>query len=164
MIRLRVFLGTAFALAAILGAFVRAQSTDPEKKKKAREEIGARAAELLLTGRLLSAREALEFGLVSRVVPDPELLSTARALATEIARDTAPVSVAITKWLLWGMQREIDLARADDLDARAFWWTGRQPDAAEGVRAFLEKRPARWSMRPSQDMPDFLPPPGRARS
>ena len=124
----------------------------------------ARAADLLLTGRLLSAREALEFGLVSRVVPDPELLSTARALATEIARDTAPVSVAITKWLLWGMQREIDLARADDLDARTFWWTGRQPDAAEGVRAFLEKRPARWSMRPSQDMPDFLPPPGRPRS
>jgi len=123
----------------------------------------ARAAELLMTGRLLGAREALEFGLVSRVVPDTELLSTAQALASEIARDTAPVSVAITKWLLWGMQRETDLARADDLDARAFWWTGRQPDAAEGVRAFLEKRPARWSMRPSENMPDFLLPPSGPR-
>jgi len=123
----------------------------------------ARAAELLMTGRLLGAREALEFGLVSRVVPDAELLSTAQELAREIARETAPVSVAITKWLLWGMQCETDLARADDLDARAFWWTGRQPDAAEGVRAFLEKRPARWSMRPSENMPDFLSPPSAHR-
>jgi len=123
----------------------------------------ARAAELLLTGRLLGAREALEFGLVSRVVPDAELLPVARALAEEIARETAPVSVAITKWLLWGMQAETDLGRADDLDARSFWWTGTQPDAREGVQAFLEKRPPRWSMRPSSDMPDFLPPPSRRR-
>jgi enoyl-CoA hydratase/carnithine racemase len=123
----------------------------------------ARAAELLMTGRILDAREALAFGLVSRVVPDAELLPTARALATEIARDTAPVSVAITKWLLWHMESETDLERADDLDARAFWWTGTQPDAREGVRAFLEKRPARWSMRPSADMPDFLPPPSQRR-
>src|SRR5438876_3851175 len=69
----------------------------------------ARAAELLLTGRILSAREALEWGLVSRVVPDAELLATARALASEIARETAPVSVAITKWMLWHMQAELDL-------------------------------------------------------
>jgi enoyl-CoA hydratase/carnithine racemase len=124
----------------------------------------ARAADLLLTGRMLDAREALEVGIVSRVVPDRELLPTARALAAEIARDTAPVSVAITKWLLWHMQGETDLARADDLDARAFWWTGTQPDASEGVRAFLEKRPPRWSMRPSTDMPDFLPRPGQRRS
>ena len=116
----------------------------------------ARAAELLMTGRILNAREALEFGLVSRVVPDAELLPAARALAAEIAREAAPVSVAITKWMLWGMQMESDLAHADDVDARAFWWTGTQPDAREGVRAFLEKRPPRWSMRPSTDMPDFL--------
>ncbi len=107
----------------------------------------ARAAELLLTGRMVDAREALAFGIVSRVVPDAELLPAARALAAEIARETAPVSVAIAKWLLWDMASETDLARADDLDARAFWWSGAQPDAREGVRAFLEKRPPRWSMR-----------------
>jgi enoyl-CoA hydratase/carnithine racemase len=121
----------------------------------------ARAAELLLTGRLLGAREALEHGIVSRVVPDAELLPAARALAAEIARETAPVSVAIAKWLLWHMQAETDLERAEDLDARAFWWTGTQPDAREGVESFLQKRPARWSMRPSADMPEFLVPPGR---
>ena len=123
----------------------------------------ARATELLLTGRMVDAREALTFGIVSRVVPDAELLPAARALAAEIARETAPVSVAIAKWLLWGMASETDLARADDLDARAFWWTGTQPDAREGVRAFLEKRPPRWSMRPSRDLPDFLSPPSRGR-
>jgi enoyl-CoA hydratase/carnithine racemase len=124
----------------------------------------ARAAELLMTGRLLSAEEALAMGIVSRVVPDAELLPTARALATEIARDTAPVSVAITKWMLWNMQSETDLARADDVDARAFWWTGTQPDAREGIKSFLEKRVPRWGMRPSADMPDFLrPPSGKTR-
>src|SRR5437870_13727758 len=99
----------------------------------------ARAAELLLTGRIVDAREALAFGIVSRVVPDAELLPAARALAAEIARETAPVSVAVTKWLLWHMASETDLARADDLNARAFWWTGTQPDVREGVRAFLDK-------------------------
>jgi len=123
----------------------------------------ARAAELLLTGRILSAREALDWGLVSRVVPDAELVTTARALGSEIARETAPVSVAITKRMLWYMQTELDLVQADDLDARAFWWSGTQPDAREGVRAFLERREPRWSMRPGADMPDFLPPPGRRR-
>ena len=124
----------------------------------------ARASELLLTGRLLGAEEALAMGIVSRVLPDAELLPAARALAVEIARDTAPVSVAMTKWLLWNLAGETDVARAEELEARAFWWTGTQADAGEGVRAFLEKRPARWSMSVSRDMPDFLPPPGRRRS
>jgi enoyl-CoA hydratase/carnithine racemase len=123
----------------------------------------ARAAELLMSGRILNAKECLEMGIVSRVVPDADLLPTARALAQEIARETAPVSVAITKWMLWRMQSETDLARADDLDARAFWWTGTQPDASEGIRAFLDKRAPRWGMRPSVDMPDFLAPPSRGR-
>src|SRR5206468_7153242 len=107
----------------------------------------ARAAELLLTGRILAAREALEWGLVSRVVPDAELLATARALASEIARDTAPVSVAITKCMLWHMQAELDLVRADDLDARALCWTGTHPDAREAARAVLDTRAPRWPMR-----------------
>src|SRR5437879_7530503 len=72
----------------------------------------SRAAELLLTGRMLSAREALEWGLVSRVVPDAEIVSAARALGAEIARETAPVSVAITKWMLWHMAAGGEVGRA----------------------------------------------------
>ena len=124
----------------------------------------ARAAELLLTGRLLDAREALAFGIVSRVLPDAELLPAARALAAEIATETAPVSVAITKRLLWTLQAEPDAAQAEDVEARAFWWAGQQPDAREGVQAFRERRPPRWSMRPSSDMPEFLRPASPSRS
>jgi len=123
----------------------------------------SRAAELLMSGRILSAREALDYGVVSRVVPDAQLMPAARALAAEIARDAAPVSVAITKWLLWGMQSETDLERAAEIDARAFWWTTTQGDCREGVAAFREKRAPRWTMHPSRDMPVFLSPPGKRR-
>ena len=115
----------------------------------------SRATELLLTGRLVPAREALEMGLVSRVVPDAELLPAAQALAREIAEQTAPVAVALTKRLLWHMAGEADPEAAETLDREAFGWATQSPDAKEGIRAFLEKRPARWSMKPSSDLPDL---------
>ncbi|HVO25113.1 MAG TPA: enoyl-CoA hydratase-related protein [Candidatus Margulisiibacteriota bacterium] len=117
----------------------------------------SRAAEVLYSGRMLSAREALEFGILGRVVPDAELLPTVRALADDVARNAAPVSVAITKRLIWHNLLETDLQRAEDIESRLFWWTGTQPDAREGVRSFLEKRPPQWTMKPSSDLPDFLP-------
>jgi enoyl-CoA hydratase/carnithine racemase len=115
----------------------------------------SRAADLLLTGRLVGAREALEMGLVSRVVPDAELLVSAQALAREIAEQTGPVAVALTKRLLWHMAGESDPAAAERLDSQLFGWATRSPDAKEGIRAFLEKRPARWSMKPETDLPDL---------
>jgi len=90
----------------------------------------SRAADLLLTGRLISAREALD-----------------------IAEQTAPVAVALTKQLLWHMTGELDPAAAERLDAQVFGWTTQSPDAREGIRAFLEKRPARWKMKPAADAP-----------
>ena len=115
----------------------------------------SRAAELLLTGRLVRAHEALEMGLVSRVVPDAELLPTAQAIAHEIATETAPVAVVLTKQLIWRFLSEPDPSVAERLDGQVFGWTTQSPDAKEGIRAFLDKRPPRWGMRVSTDTPDL---------
>src|SRR5579884_3759942 len=84
-----------------------------------------------------------------------ELLGVAHALAREIAEHTAPVAVALTKRMLWAMQDVPGPAEAAAIDLPAFRWTTQTADAREGIRAFLEKRPPRWTMRPSVDLPDL---------
>jgi enoyl-CoA hydratase/carnithine racemase len=116
--------------------------------------VGMSAAlDLLITGRMLSADEALRLGLVSRVVPHDELVETAMRIARDVAENTAPVSVAITKRLVWRQLFDSDPVAAREVEDVLFRWVGRQPDAAEGVAAFLEKRPPRWTMRPQHDLP-----------
>ncbi len=123
----------------------------------------SRAAELLYSGRTLSAREALEFGVVGRVVADSELRPTVRALAADIVANAAPVSVALTKRLVWTNLMEPDLYAAEPVEQRLFTWVGAQPDAREGVQSFLEKRAPQWTMRPSTDLPPFTPLPPRRK-
>ena len=121
-------------------------------------QIGvARANELLMTGKIINAREALEFGIVSHVWPDAEFMARVREMALDIAQNTAPVSVAITKRLIWGLLAEDEMEKAQAIDARAFQWTGKQADSHEGVTAFLEKRKPAWKLKPSKDFPDFIP-------
>ena len=115
----------------------------------------SRAAELMYTGRILNAQEALEFGLVSRVVPDDELMPTALELAREIAINCAPVSVALTKKMLYEFLGVSDVAEAERINHAYFGWIARQPDAREGVVSFLEKRDPDWSMKVPGDLPDF---------
>jgi len=117
----------------------------------------SKAAELMYTGRMLSAQESLEFGLVSRVVPDDKLMATAHELAREIIVNCAPVSVALTKYMLYQFLCETDVEKANTINSRYFGWSGRQPDAREGVVSFLEKRPAEWKMSVPKDLPDFFP-------
>jgi len=117
----------------------------------------SRAAEWVYTGRVFGAEEARESGLVSRVVEPARLMPEARALALEIARNTGAISVALSRQLLWRMLGADHPMDAHRLDSRCMDWTGRSADAREGVSAFLEKRPPRFTLRPSADMPPFYP-------
>jgi enoyl-CoA hydratase/carnithine racemase len=117
----------------------------------------SQAAEWVYTGRVFGAEEARAGGLVSRVVAPEALLPTTRALALEIARNTSAVSVALARQMLWRMLGVDHPMDAHRIDSKAMFFTGRSADAYEGVSAFLEKRPARFSLRPSADMPPFYP-------
>lgn len=116
----------------------------------------SRAAELMYTGRILNAQESLEFGLVSRVVPDDKLMDTAREIADEILL-SAPVSVALTKVMLYQFLTEPNADKAEIINHRYFEWTGLQPDAREGVVSFLQKRRPEWKLKVPGDLPDFFP-------
>jgi enoyl-CoA hydratase/carnithine racemase len=117
----------------------------------------SQAAEWLYTGRVFDAAEALAGGLVSRVVPPEELLPAAHALAREIADNTSAVAVALSRQMLWRMAGADHPMEAHKVDSRGIYAMGASPDVAEGVAAFKEKRPPRFTMKPSTDMPDFYP-------
>lgn len=117
----------------------------------------AQAMEWVSTGRVFSAEEARAGGLVSRVLPPAELLPAARTLAREIADNTSAVSVALARQMMWKLLGADHPMAAHRLDSLGMFWTGQSADAREGVSAFLEKRPPRFILRPSADMPPFYP-------
>jgi enoyl-CoA hydratase/carnithine racemase len=117
----------------------------------------SKAAELVYTGRVFRAAEEAASGLFSYVVPREQVLSTAMKIAEEISENAAPVSVALSKALLWHGLAEDDPQSVHLIDSRCFYWAGRQKDAHEGIQSFLEKRPPQFTMSVSADMPDFYP-------
>jgi len=116
-----------------------------------------RAAEWVYTGRVFGAEEALAGGLVSRVVEPEALLPTARALAREIADNTSAVSVALARQMMWKLLGTDHPMEGHRLDSRGMDWTGRSADAREGIASFLEKRPPRFPLTVSRDMPPYYP-------
>lgn len=117
----------------------------------------SQAAEWVYTGRLLPATEARDGGLVRSVHAPEDLLPTARAIAAEIAANTAPVSVALSRQMMWRMMGASHPMEAHRVDSRAIAVRGASADAVEGVESFLEKRPARFPMRVSDGLPEVFP-------
>ena len=115
------------------------------------------ALEWCYTGRIFPAQEAQEKGLVRSVHAPDDLLPAARAIAREIADNTAPVSVAITRQLIWRMAGASHPMEAHMADSRGIQMRGRSGDAREGVTSFLEKRPPNYPDKVSSDLPDIWP-------
>ena len=112
------------------------------------------AAELLLTGKTITGKEAAELGIASRALPQAEVLPAALEIARDIATYTAPASVAAAKRLLWeGIDKSVAEMMAREVGI--FAWLDQQEDAREGARSFLEKRPPQWTLS-ANDVPEDL--------
>ena len=117
----------------------------------------SRAMEWVATGRVFDAKEALEGGLVRSVHPAGDLLAAAGALAREIVDNAAPVSVALARMMMWRMLGAEHPMIAHRADSRGMYYRGASADAAEGITSFLEKRPAQFTDRVSDGLPDVMP-------
>lgn len=117
----------------------------------------AKALELSFSGRVLSAEELKDAGLVSEVVAPDQLLPRAYEIAREIADNTAPVSIALMRQMAWrslGMNHPME---AHKIESRGICTRGASPDASEGVKSFIEKRLPDFPAKVSVDMPDYFP-------
>jgi enoyl-CoA hydratase/carnithine racemase len=117
----------------------------------------SRAMEWVATGRVFSAQEGLQAGLLRSLHPAGELLDAANALAKEIVENTAPVSVALARQMMWKMLGAEHPMLAHRADSRGMFSRGKSADAVEGITSFLEKRPAHFTDRVSDGLPDVFP-------
>ena len=110
------------------------------------------ALDLLMTGRHFTAEESVGMGLASRALPAEVVLQAAHDMARDIAVNTAPLSVAITKRLLWH-DPPLTADEADRLETAMHEVVMGTADAKEGVLAFLERRRPTWTLSPTRDWP-----------
>jgi enoyl-CoA hydratase/carnithine racemase len=117
----------------------------------------SQAAEWCYSGRVFPASEAHDGGLVRSVHAPEDLLPAARAIAADIAANAAPVSVALTRQMLWRMLGASHPMEAHRVDSRGILERGRSADSREGVLSFLEKRTPEFPMKVSDGLPDIFP-------
>jgi enoyl-CoA hydratase/carnithine racemase len=117
----------------------------------------SKALDWCYSGRVFGAEEALAGGLIRSVHAPEDLLIAARNLAHELTAESAPVSIALTRQMMWRMLGASHPMEAHKLDSRAIWSRGAGGDAKEGVASFLEKRVAHYPDTVSHDMPHFAP-------
>jgi enoyl-CoA hydratase/carnithine racemase len=117
----------------------------------------SQAMEWVATGRVFTAEEALAGRLVRSLHPAEQVLAAARTLAREVTENTAPVSVAIARRMMWTMLGADHPMAAHRADSRGMFARGRSDDAREGVTSFLEKRPPQFTDRVSDGLPELFP-------
>ena len=117
----------------------------------------SQALEWCYSGRVFNAQEALDGGLVRSIHAPEDLLPAAKAIAREFIDNTAPVSCALTRQMMWRMMGAAHPMDAHKADSRAIQSRGQSADAKEGVTSFLEKRPAKFPNTVSADLPDVFP-------
>jgi enoyl-CoA hydratase/carnithine racemase len=115
----------------------------------------SQAVEWAASGRVFNAQEALDGGLVRSLHEPDELLGAAHELAREIVENTAPVSVAVARRLMWDMLGASHPMEAHRADSRAMLARGQSADVREGVTSFLEKRAPTFPDRVSDGLPEI---------
>lgn len=117
----------------------------------------SKALEWCFSARVFRSEEALDAGLLRSLHAPEELLPAARALAKEFIDNASAVSIALIRQMMWRMLSAPHPIDAHELDTVALAALGKSADAKEGITAFLEKRPAQFSDRVSENMPAFFP-------
>lgn len=115
------------------------------------------ALEWCYSGRVFPAAEALNRGLVRSLHQPEDLMESARSIAREIVEQASPVSVALTRQMMWRMLGSSHPMEAHEIDSRAVQERGMSADCKEGVASFLEKRLPQFPDHVSKDLPPFFP-------
>ena len=117
----------------------------------------SKALDLTFSGRIIESHEALDISLISSIHKPKNLIDDAIRIARELVEKSAPISIAITRQMLWRSFGQSDPYDAHVIESKAIDSRGASDDAKEGVNSFLEKRPAKFKNLISSDMPEFYP-------
>ena len=115
----------------------------------------SKALDWCYTGKVFNSQEALQYGLVSDVLPDDKLIDRALEIGSSYSAKTSAVSVSLARRMMWNMLAATHPEEAHILDSMAMERMGKSLDIKEGIASFLEKRAPNFSMKVSKDLPDL---------
>ena len=115
------------------------------------------ALELCYSGKIINSTEAQRIGLVNYLVDDDDLIIKAIEISNMLCDSTAPISVAMTRHMLWSLSAEDNPENAHIIESKLINSRGASDDAKEGVMSFLEKRSANFKNKISSDLPNDFP-------